>query len=294
MKPVVTSTCFQYADDTNILKHCKPKSIKTCSQELETDLKALHQWSTSNNLVFNQAKTKSMLFATKAMFRTHNLDNESIYSTSINGQKLERIKTSKILGVNFNENLNWENHFSKILSSCYSKLRVLRKIKRLAPYNVRKTLAETMIMSRIDYANAVTYNATNMLKRRLQKLQNSAASFVTGRFCKSHDVLQLNWLPITERFDLSMAKLAYKSLHFDNFPSNLKNELYINERNLRETDERLFTIRPSNSPGTFNYFACKVFNDLPIGCRKVERYNGFARKTRSYLFDRATALCLSQ
>ena len=56
MKPVVTSTCFQYANDTNILKHCKPKSIKTCSQELETDLTALHQWSTLNTLSSTKQK----------------------------------------------------------------------------------------------------------------------------------------------------------------------------------------------------------------------------------------------
>ena len=293
MKPVVQSTCFQYADDTNILRHCKPKSIKACSQELETDLTTLHQWSTSNNLVFNKTKTKSMLFATSAMMKRHDLENESVYSISINGQKLERIKTSKILGVHFNQNLTWEDHFSKLLSSCYSKLRILRKIKRIAPFNIRKSLAETMIMSRIDYANTVTYNITNTLKRRLQKLQNSAASFVIGRFLKSSDILQLNWLPISERLDLSMAKLAYKSLHFENFPSNLKNELYTNDRNLRETNERQFTIRSSNSPGTFNYYACKVFNDLPLGCRNVEHYNEFTRKTKSYFFDRAIALNLS-
>jgi len=51
-------TCLQYADDTNILRHTKPKSIAECAEQLETYLSSITIWSNANNFVFNQEKNK--------------------------------------------------------------------------------------------------------------------------------------------------------------------------------------------------------------------------------------------
>ena len=42
------------------------------------------------------------------------------------------------------------------ISSCYGTLSVLKKLKYLAPYNVRKHLAECLILSKIDYNDIVS------------------------------------------------------------------------------------------------------------------------------------------
>ena len=48
-----------------------------------------------------------------------------------------------------------EKKRKKILSSCYGVLAVLRKIRHLAPFNVRKQLAKCLVLSKLDYCNTI-------------------------------------------------------------------------------------------------------------------------------------------
>ena len=76
-------------------------------------------------------------------------------------------------------------------------------------------------LSKLDYCN-VLYNALpTYLIKRLQRVQNAAASFVQGRYTNTENVLDIRWLPVKERIALSIAKFTFKSLHFDNWPSYL-------------------------------------------------------------------------
>ena len=54
--------------------------------------------------------------------------------------------------------------------------------------------------------------------KRLQKVQNATAGFVTGNFAKVNDVITLGWLPIKERIEFSLGKLAYNALKHDKWP----------------------------------------------------------------------------
>ena len=96
---------------------------------------------------------------------------------------LERTDSTKILGVNFQEQLGWDNHINEVTKSCYATLSVLRKIKKLTPFNVRKQLSESLVLSKLDYCSAVFDPLTQVQERRLQKVQNTAAAFVLNRYC---------------------------------------------------------------------------------------------------------------
>ena len=45
----------------------------------------------------------------------------------------------------------------------------------------------------------------------MQKTQNATARFVTGKFVNVNDVITLGWLPIKERIESSIGKLAYNN-----------------------------------------------------------------------------------
>ena len=110
---------------------------------------------------------------------------------------LERIKNTKLLGVHLNENLLSDEHFKNLASSCYATLASLRKIKHFTPYKLRKHLAESLILSRLDYCDIVMFPLPQHLLKRLQRIQFAAASFVTGRYVNSFEsLLKLDWLPV--------------------------------------------------------------------------------------------------
>ena len=93
----------------------------------------------------------------------------------------------------------------------YSTLRTLKKSKRLTPFHVRKMLAESSILSRINYGIVFYKNA--YLIKRIQRLLNAAAGCVLMRYSSEKDVMSLNWLPIIELTDIEISKLAWKALY---------------------------------------------------------------------------------
>ena len=88
-------------------------------------------------------------------------------------------------GVHINEHLKWDDHIKHTVSGCYATVSVLRKLKYLAKYELRKQLAETLILSKLDYADLVFYPLPQFLLRRLQRVQFAATRLVLGHYVKN-------------------------------------------------------------------------------------------------------------
>ena len=96
-------------------------------------------------------KTKFTLFSTTQLSQRHNLNNKELLKAMHNGEAVERVNTKKILGIHFDENLFWLYHVINVIQSSYETLRSLRQFKRFTPYEVRKSLGETLIISKNRY-----------------------------------------------------------------------------------------------------------------------------------------------
>ena len=210
-----SSTCLQFAGDTTLYKRCKVKDIPDCANIIQNDVEHLKAWSDVNSLVFNGTKTKTMIFSTKQMSRYHYLDNADTYSVVFNGNeaknKIERKDSMKIRGMKVDQHLTWKEHVANVIMSSYDTLRSLKLLKRYTPYKLRKTLAEALILSKIDYGSDVYQNIPKFLIKRLQKVQTISAGYVLNRYAKECNVIKLGWLPIIERFEFNTTKLAFKA-----------------------------------------------------------------------------------
>ena len=90
----------------------------------------LGKYSRDSNLALNENKTKWMLLSTKQMARVHNLQTASV-NISCNGESLERVTRTKLLGVHMQEHLTWNLHINELATSCYGALAVQKKIEHL-------------------------------------------------------------------------------------------------------------------------------------------------------------------
>ena len=188
----IKSSTVQFADDTTLYRSCKVAQIESCSKQLQNDIDKVGEWSKECNLIFNSKKTKTMLFSTQEMSRLHKLNNNQILNISSCDNELERVQVMKLLGVTIQEHLKWNDHVREAQKATYGTLRALRQIKRMTPFRLRKNLAESLILTRIDYA--VTLYGNNLqeyLKHRIQKVINSAAGYVYNRYSKQIDVVNL-------------------------------------------------------------------------------------------------------
>ena len=114
---------YQYADDTTLYIHAKPKNLQFLQRTTGDTLSQLNEWSDRNSLALNSAKTKLMIISTREMSAKHSLQvfKPNIY---VNGEKVDRTDTRKLLGLHLNDHLTWDNkdHYRLLLQySSYSQ-----------------------------------------------------------------------------------------------------------------------------------------------------------------------------
>ena len=129
-----------------------------------------------------------MIFSTTQMSRYHHLGNADTYSVVLNGNeaenRIEKKDSMKILGMKVDQHLTWKEHVANMLKSSYDTLRSLKLLKQYTPYKLRKTLAEALTLSKIDYGSAVYQNVPKFLIKRLQKVQTISAGYVLNHYAK--------------------------------------------------------------------------------------------------------------
>ena len=96
---------------------------------------------------------------------------------SVNGYKPQCITSCKLLGVHINEHLKWDDHVKHTLHGWYDPLSILRKLKYLAKYELKK--------------HGLILPLPQFLLSLLQQTEFAAASFVLGQYFKNfRDVLK--------------------------------------------------------------------------------------------------------
>ena len=101
--------------------------------------------------------------------------------------------------------------------------------------------------------------------KRLQRVQNACAGFVKGSkvaLCKVADVIHIGWLPMEERRDWQILKMAHKALHQNPWPAYLPLKIKSGEKPLRSSVATRVEV-PLES-GTFQATASQLFNVLPM------------------------------
>ena len=163
-----------------------------------------------------------MLFSSIQPSKRHNLSQPDKCKLVHNNKLVETLNNTKILSVDFDENLTWITHVNNLIKSSHATLRSLRLFKRFIPYKVRKTLAETLILSNLKYYIPVYSQLPKYLIRRLQRTQNTVAGYVLSRYAKESDfITTLGWLPLQEMMDFDTVKCAFSTLNNPKWPKYL-------------------------------------------------------------------------
>ena len=201
-------------------------------------------------------------------------------NTKMGDDVLKREKEVCLLGINFDEHLSWHKHVKETV--------VLKKLKNFTNFRLRKQLAESLLVSKIDF-NDFVYAPLNLKHlKKLERLHLAICSFVCGKYVKSRDIPRMFWLTVRERRDFHVMKLTHKAIYDPTWPSinNVKIRTY--ERTLRSNNKTL--VQPSSITGTFQQHAYNTYNELALPIRNCQDHKQFCSKSRAFLLDRSDAL----
>ena len=109
-----------------------------------------------------------------------------------------------------------EQQASAIRRSCFQQIRNIGRIRSLISVDACRTPVCSLVISRLDYGNALLYGTNNNIISKLQRVQNTAARLITRK--RKYDsitpvLISLHWLPVHYRCQYKLLIYVYKAQH---------------------------------------------------------------------------------
>ncbi|KAI2642373.1 hypothetical protein H4Q32_026077 [Labeo rohita] len=193
-----------YADDTQLYLSFQPDD-PTVAARISGCLADISEWMKEHHLQLNLAKTELLVFpATLQNDFTIHLGTLTITPSS----------SARNLGVIFDNQLTFKDHIAKTARSCRFALHNIRKIRPFLTEQATQLLVQALVISRLDYCNALLAGLPSCTIKPLQMIQNAAARLVFNEPKRAYVTplfITLHWLPVAARIKFKTLMLAYRT-----------------------------------------------------------------------------------
>lgn len=278
-----------YADDLQVYLHFKPQDVAECVTKINEDLYRITEWSARNSLVLNPSKCKFMVMGSREMLkRCEDVDFHVVVGESY----IERVQEARNLGLIFDGQLHFESHVTEAVRNCFYRLKLLYKIRPYINTDLRIKLCESLILSKLNYADTV-YGPCILGKtaKLIQRIQNACARFcyqVPPRWHITPFLNSGNLMKMDARRKLHLASLMFGVVLWKT-PEYLYRKLVwsrdVSSRNTRASSYLLLTPnhRTAAFRGSFKFAATHCWNALLPPFRAVKSVKSFKNKFKKYL-----------
>ena len=161
---------IMYADDTNVFVK-GTNLIDTCNI-MNQELRKLAEWFRTNQLSLNISKTNFMIFS------NNNIGTQC--DIKINDLQLERVTSTKFLGVVIDEKLSWKDHISFVNSKISKCIGILYKVRNIFGTRWRIKLYNSFILPYINYCNIVWCSTYHSYLKDIIVTQKRALKLALG------------------------------------------------------------------------------------------------------------------
>ncbi len=209
--------------------------IKTVAARISGCLADISAWMKEHHLQLNLAKTELLVFPA-----TPTLEHD--LTILLGSSTITPSASIRNLGVIFDDQLTFKEHIAKTARSCRFALHNIRKIRPFLTEHAAQLLVQALVISRLDYCNALLAGLPSNTIKPLQMIQNAVARLVIIEPKRAHDTplfVSLHWLPVAARIQFKTLMLAYRTTK-GSAPTYLNSLLwiYIPSRSLRSASER--------------------------------------------------------
>ena len=273
-----------FADDTNISQHAE--TTQNLEAVMNTELQNLEIWLKANKLSLNITKTEFMIIGSRQKLQTQ---EDCTMSISIQGNPINRVNSTKSLGLYIDDNLTWKHHINNISKTISAGINALKRVRRFIGTETAIKLYKALIEPHFNYCSSVWDGLNVKLSEKLQKLQNRAARVITR---SSYDIPtdnvfeRLKWNKLSSIRNKHKAILMHKIMN-DQTPDYLKElfEIRPNPYNLRDSENKLSLPKPRTDylKRSISYSGAHLWNNLPKELRLTKSLNQFKKGIQNKL-----------
>ncbi len=164
-------------------------------------------WMKEHHLQLNLAKTEILVFPA-----TPTLQYD--FTIQLGSSTITPSTSVRNLGVIFDDQLTFKEHIAKTARSCRFALHNIRKIRPFLTEHAAQLLVQALVISRLDYCNALLTGLPSNSIKPLQMIQNAAARLVFNEPKSAHVtplLISLHWPPVAARIKFKTLMLAYRT-----------------------------------------------------------------------------------
>ncbi len=273
-----------YADDTQLYFSFQPDD-PTVTDRIAACLSDISSWMMDHHLQLNLAKTELLVFSANPSLH-HN------FSIQLGSSTITPSRTARNLGVVSDDQLSFTDHIATAARSCRFALYNIRKIRPFLSEQAAQLLVQALVLSRLDYCNALLAGLPACTIKPLQLIQNAAARVVFNEPKKSSRYPSLHQVTLatnSRSHQFKVLMFAYKTTT-GTAPIYLNSlvQTYAPSRSLRSASERRLVVpsqRGTKSLSrTFTWTVPSWWNDLPISIRTAESLAIFKKHLKTHLF----------
>ena len=285
-----TQSVLGYADDHTFYDSFSSENEANVVNKMQSKIDEVKTWMTSNRLKMNDSKTETIYFGTESSLKKVNSTD-----VKVGNDLIKPSPAVKYLGAWLDSALSMKTFIKEKCKIAHFNIHNIRAIRKFIDIDVCKTLMHSLVLSHLDYSNALLVGLPNCEIEKLQSIQTLAAKTVLKMSkydSKTEALYRLHWLPISYRIKFKLLCFVYKALN-NAAPVFLQELLKYRrtEYNTRAEDNLQLEVPlvKGAASRSFGVEGPRLWNTLPIEIRMATSFQIFKKKLKTYFFKEAFA-----
>jgi len=263
------------------------KDIQQLFSISNRELHNINQWFICNKMYLNKDKTNFMLF------KPTRIDNDKIklfnLNLSIEGFVIDRVYSTKYLGIIIDDMLTWKDHIKSLVSKLSSIIGIMYRRNYLLPPMCKRNVYFALAYSKLVYGIEVYANTcVSYLKPLIVKCNSLLRVLQNSKRNTRNKYLYTNYntLPVNMLFNLNIMKLMHNCLYNSStVPKVICNLFKTGDdvHNYNTRNSRMFFIADFVSRNSIQYVGLSLWSKLPYHLRTCPSIHKFSKNHKLYL-----------